>query len=142
VATVTEIYDFLRVLFARIGTMHCLKCGQPVQRDTIDSIVDTLYKNPPQTKILIAFSWPLKKGVRALQKDGFFRVIKDDKILNLDEVKLDKDKEVDVLVDRMSLSGGDRERLVDSLETGLKRGEGKVKVRIQRKKTLLFSERL
>ncbi|MBW2084150.1 MAG: excinuclease ABC subunit A, partial [Deltaproteobacteria bacterium] len=51
VATVTEIYDFLRVLFARIGIVHCLRCGQPVQRDTIDAMVDTLYKLPLQTKI-------------------------------------------------------------------------------------------
>ena len=57
VATVTEIYDFLRVLYARIGTIHCLNCGQPVIRDTIDSMVDALYKLPPQTKIRVSFSW-------------------------------------------------------------------------------------
>lgn len=56
VATVTEIHDFLRVLFARIGTVHCLKCGQPVQRDAIDSIVETLFKHAPETKVRISFS--------------------------------------------------------------------------------------
>lgn len=63
VATVTEIYDFLRVLYARIGTVHCLKCGNPVYQDTIDSIVETLYTLPPETKIWISFSWSLDKEI-------------------------------------------------------------------------------
>ncbi len=142
VATVTEIYDFLRVLFARIGTVHCLKCGQPVRRDTIDAIVETLFKFPPQTGIWITFSWPLKKGVKALKKDGFFRIVKDNKILNLDEAKLREEKEIDVLVDRMSLSREERGRLVDSLEMGLKKGEGKIKVRSHKGDEFIFSERL
>jgi len=72
VATVTEIYDFLRVLYARIGIIHCLKCGQSVHRDTIDSIVEKLYGLPPKIKIWISFSWPLEKGLIMLKKDGFF----------------------------------------------------------------------
>ena len=98
VATVTEIYDFLRVLYARIGIVHCLKCGQPVKRDTIDSIVETLFKLPPQTKIWISFYWPLKRGLGALKKDGFFRIIQNGKILNLDEVKIGKKKNIDGLL--------------------------------------------
>src|SRR5512136_70319 len=58
VATVTEIYDFLRVLFARIGTVHCLKCGRPVRRDTIDAIIEELSRLPAGTKALITFAWP------------------------------------------------------------------------------------
>src|SRR5512137_3119569 len=62
VATVTEIFDFLRVLYARIGTIHCQKCGQPVRRDTVDAIVETMFKLPVQTKVLISFASPLEKG--------------------------------------------------------------------------------
>ncbi|GAJ09152.1 unnamed protein product, partial [marine sediment metagenome] len=98
VATVTEIYDFLRVLFARIGTVHCIKCGQPVKRDTVDAIVETLYTLPPKTKIWISFSWPLKKGTAALKKGGFFRIIHRNKIMNLNDVKLEKRKKIDILV--------------------------------------------
>src|SRR5512139_1844777 len=61
VATVTEIHDFLRVLFARIGTVHCLKCGRPVLRDTIDAVVETLFQLPSRSKVMISFSWPLEK---------------------------------------------------------------------------------
>ena len=119
-ATVTEIYDFLRVLYARIGTVHCLKCGQPVKRDTVDAIVETLYTLPTKTKTWISFSWPLKKGTSTLKKAGFFRVIHRNKIMNLNEVKLEKRKQIDVLVDRMTLERDERERLVDSLEIALK----------------------
>jgi len=142
VATVTEIYDFLRVLFARIGTAHCLKCGQPVKRDTIDSIVETLYSLPPQTKIWISFSWPLEKGTAALKKGGFFRIIQKNKIMNLDDVKLEKRKKIDVLVDRMTLEREERERLVDSLEIALNKSEGKIKVQTDKHQEFIFSDKL
>ncbi len=142
VATVTEIYDFLRVLYARIGIVHCLKCGQPVKRDTIDATVETLYKLPPQTKIWISFSWPMKSGLSSLKKDGFFRVIQNSKVLNLDEAKFEKNKDIDVFVDRMSLDREERERLVDSLEMALKKGDGKIKVQTDKNKEYLFSDKL
>ncbi|MFP4083055.1 MAG: excinuclease ABC subunit UvrA [Candidatus Aminicenantes bacterium] len=142
VATVTEIYDFLRVLFARLGTVHCLRCGQPVKRDTIDAIVEILFKLPPQTKIWISFSWPLKNGLGPLRKDGFFRIIQNGKITDLGQVNRDKKKEIDVLVDRMTLDREERERLVDSLELGLKKGEGKIKVRTHKNKKFIFSHKL
>jgi excinuclease ABC subunit A len=142
VATVTEIYDFLRVLFARIGTVHCLKCGQPVIRDTIDSMVEVLYKLPPETKIFISFTWPLEKGTAALKKGGFFRVIQKNKILSLEEARLQKSGTVDVLVDRTTLDRGERERLVDSLEIALKEGGGKIKVQTENKKEFIFSDKL
>ena len=142
VATVTEIYDFLRVLFARIGTVHCLKCGQPVVRDTIDSMVEVLYKLPPETKIFISFTWPLEKGTAALKKGGFFRVIQKNKILNLEEARLQKSGTIDVLVDRTTLDRGERERLVDSLEIALKEGGGKIKVQTENKKEFIFSDKL
>jgi excinuclease ABC subunit A len=142
VATVTEIYDFLRVLYARIGAVHCLKCGQPVQRDTVDSIVETLYKLPPETKIWISFSWPLEKGVALLKKGGFFRVIDKNEIVNIDEVRLEKKGSVDVLVDRMTLNREERERLVDSLEIALREGNGKAKVRAEKHQEFAFSDKL
>ncbi|MCK4495346.1 MAG: excinuclease ABC subunit A, partial [Candidatus Aminicenantes bacterium] len=142
VATVTEIYDFLRVLYARIGIIHCLKCGQPVHRDTIDSIVEKLYGLPPKIKIWISFSWPLEKGLIMLKKDGFFRIIQENKIVNLEDANLEKNKSLDVLVDRMTLNREDRERLVDSLEIGLKKGEGKIKVQTARHEEFVFSDKL
>lgn len=142
VATVTEIYDFLRVLFARIGTVHCSKCGQPVKRDTVDAIVETLYTLPPKTKIWISFSWPLKKGTAALKKGGFFRIIHRNKIMNLNDVKLEKRKKIDILVDRMTLERDERERLVDSLEIALTKGEGEIKVQADRHREFIFSDKL
>jgi excinuclease ABC subunit A len=142
VATVTEIYDFLRVLYARIGTVHCLNCGQPVKRDTVDSMVETLFTLPPKTKLRISFSWPLKKGLAALKKGGFFRIIHKNKIMNINEVKLKERKKIDVLVDRMTLEREDRERLVDSLEIALKKGEGKIKVQTDKDQEFIFSDRL
>ena len=142
VATVTEIYDFLRILFARTGTVHCIKCGQSVERDTIDSMVETLNSLPPQTKIMISFSWPLDKGLAPLKKGGFFRIIQKKKIKNLDEARLEKGEKIDVFVDRMTLDRNERERLVDSLEIALKRGGGKVKVQTDNHKEFIFSDRL
>ncbi|MBL7082457.1 MAG: excinuclease ABC subunit UvrA [Candidatus Aminicenantes bacterium] len=142
VATVTEIYDFLRVLFARIGTIHCLRCHKPVIRDTIDSIVETLYFFPSQTKILISFSWPLERGLAFLKKSGFFRIIQENKIVNIDKTNLEKEEKIDVLVDRMTLDRNERERLVDSLEIGLKRGGGKIKVQTEKHKEFIFSDKL
>ncbi len=142
VATVTEIYDFLRILFARTGAVHCLKCGQPVERDTIDSMAETLNSLPPQTKIIISFSWPLDKGLTPLKKGGFFRIIQKKKIKNLDEARLEKGEKIDVFVDRMTLDRNERERLVDSLEIALRRGGGKVKVQTDNHKEFIFSDRL
>ncbi len=142
VATVTEIYDFLRVLFARIGIIHCLKCGQPVVRDTIDSIVETLYRFPPQSKIWITFTWPVEKGLGALKKGGFLRVVEDSRIVPLEKANREKAAKIDVLVDRTALDREERERLVDSLEIGLRHGEGKIRVRTDEGLEFLFSDRL
>lgn len=145
VATVTEIYDFLRVLYARIGVVHCQKCGQPVYRDTIDAIVEKLYELPPQTKIWISFFWPREKGLSTLRKDGFHRIIQGDEIISLDKARGKTTKHLDVLVDRLSLDEEERDRLVDSLEMGMKRGEGKVKVQTERGEkgdVFIFSDKL
>jgi excinuclease ABC subunit A len=142
VATVTEIHDFLRVLFARIGVVHCLKCGRPVRRDTIDAIVETLFGLPDRPSVRITFSWPLEKGTAVLRKEGFFRVIQDDLVVELETARLPKKGQAEVFVDELRLDPSDRERLVDSLEMGFKKGGGRVRVRAADGREFLFSERL
>jgi len=142
VATVTEIHDFLRVLFARVGAIHCLTCGRPVRRDTIDSVVETLFRLPPRSPLLISFSWPLEKGHALLKKEGFFRIIQDDRVLDLEKARLPKKGTVDVFVDELALDPEERERLADSLETAFKKGDGRVKVRVRGGDEFLFSDKL
>ena len=142
VATVTEIHDFLRVLFARVGLIHCLRCGRPVRRDTIDGAVETLSKLPPRTRLLVLFSWPLEKSLASLKKEGFSRIVRDGQITNLEEAELGDKATVDVLVDKLALDPEERERLVDSLEIALKKGDGRAMVRTDEGKELLFSDRL
>jgi excinuclease ABC subunit A len=142
VATVTEIYDFLRVLYARIGTVHCLKCGHPVTRDTIDSIIDSLYALPPVTKVMITFSWPADKGTAALKKEGFFRLVEGGEVVNLEVKAPSKRGALEVLVDRLALDPEERERLADSLELALKKGDGRAKVRTETGRELPFSDKL
>jgi excinuclease ABC subunit A len=142
VATVTEIYDFLRVLFARIGVVHCQKCGQPVSRDTIDAIVEKLHTLAPQSKIWISFIWPREKGLTALRRDGFHRIVEGDEIVPLDKARQKKTGDLNVLVDRLSLDEEERDRLVDSLEMGMKKGEGRVEVRTGKGQIFYFSDKL
>ena len=142
VATVTEIYDFLRVLFARIGIVHCLKCGRPVRRDTIDGAVDTLLALPTGTRLSISFSWPAARGLSVLKKDGFSRVLGGGEIVPIDEIRPAKTGSIDVLVDRLSLDKDERERLADSLEMALKKGEGRARVLAGDGPEFRFSERL
>jgi len=144
VATVTEIYDYLRVLYARIGTIHCLKCGQPVIRDTIDSMADTLLRLPSGTRLFITFSWPDYGKISELKKEGFLQVFAEGKISNLDEIKVSPQKtgNLEILVDQLLLDPEDRERLVDSLEIALKKGDGRVSVHTTEGKVFHFSEHL
>jgi excinuclease ABC subunit A len=129
VATVTEIYDFLRVLYARIGTIHCRQCGRPVLRDTIDGVVDTLLALPAGTRISISFAWPAGKGTAELKKEGFFRILEGDSVIDLEKTGPAKKGPFDVLVDRLTPDPEERERLADSLELALKKGGGRAMVR-------------
>ena len=145
VATVTEIYDFLRILYARIGILHCLKCGEPVRRDSIDSIIETVFSFPENSKLYITFSWPKEKDKTILQKRGFHRILLNEGIVPLEEINFDEFDKIDVLVDRLYLDYEDRERLVDSIEIALREGEGRCKVIIYKdgkKEELYFSEKL
>ncbi len=142
VATVTEIHDFARILYARIGTIHCSTCGKPVIRDSIDAIVDELYKLSSRSKILISFSRPIENGWDDLKKDGFHRIIQGDTIVELEKAKLKEKEFLNVFVDRLTIDPEDRERLVDSLELGLKKGGGRVKVQSEDHREFIFSDKL
>ena len=140
VATVTEIFDFLRVLFARIGTVHCLRCGRPVLRDTVDGMIAELGREPAGTRALVTFAWPRERGLPALRKDGFSRAAAGGSVVDIEAVK--GTGPLDVLVDRLTLGADERERLADSLETALKKGDGRVLVRTEAGRDYRFSEKL
>ena len=144
VATVTEIYDFLRVLYARIGTVHCLKCGRPVKRDTIDAVIEELGRLPEGTRALVTFAWPAEKGTALLKKDGFSRIVVDGAVVDLAEAGAAALKRgpLDVLVDRIALKTDERERLADSLEMALKKGGGRARVRTEDGREFPFSDKL
>jgi excinuclease ABC subunit A len=142
VATVTEAYDYMRVLYARIGVVHCNQCGRPVARDTIDAIVETLFRLPTAAKAWISFPWPLEKGLAHLKKQGFFRVLRDGEVVDFDDAKFKKNEVLDIFVDRISLEKEERERLVDSLEMALKHGGGRVRVRTEDGREFHFSDKL
>jgi excinuclease ABC subunit A len=135
VGTVTEVYDYLRLLFARVGRPHCPKCGRPIQRQTVQEIVDQVLALPGGERILVlAPVVTSRKGeyhklFDLLKREGFVRVRVDGEVRDLDEeIKLDKQRkhDVEVVVDRLVIGKDIARRLADSLETALKRGEGTV----------------
>jgi excinuclease ABC subunit A len=137
VGTVTEIHDYLRLLFARAGEVHCTKCGKKIERQTVDQIVDDIMKRPDGSKLMILA--PVVSGRKGqhtklledLSKSGYTRVVVDGNTYTLDEeIVLDKNKKhtIDVVIDRIVLSSDAETRLHDSVETGLTRGEGIVKI--------------
>jgi len=137
VATTTEIYDHLRLLYARIGQPHCPQCGRPIRRQTVEEIVDQIFELTPGERLLIlapvvsARKGEYRKIFEGLKREGFVRVRVDGEIHDLDQPPaLDKKKkhDVDVVVDRLVLGPDIKRRLADSLETALKRGEGTVLV--------------
>lgn len=149
VGTVTEIYDYLRLLFARIGKPHCPKCGKPVTPQSTDQILEQILKLPEGTRLtLLAPIVNQRKGrhedvFERLKNAGFVRVLVDEKIFELDEeIKLAKTKKhsIDLIVDRLVIRENIRSRLTDSLETALKFGEGIVKVQTD-ENILTFSEK-
>jgi excinuclease ABC subunit A len=150
VGTVTEIYDYLRLLFARIGHPHCPECGREISRQTVQQIVDAVQEIPQGSRIMILA--PLvrdRKGehqtiFNGLQKAGFVRVRVDGQIYDLsEEFQLDKNKRhtLEAVVDRLQIEQNENAtRLADSIETALKLGSGVVLVKILDEEELLFSE--
>ncbi len=148
VGTVTEIYDYLRLLYARIGVPYCPKCGKKIEKQTVDQIVDSVLEYPEGTKIQVLS--PVVRGKKGefvkylqdLQKEGFVRAIIDDTLYELsDTITLDKNKKhnIDVVVDRLVVKEDIRNRLAESVETAMKFSENLVKVDIPGKETKLYS---
>ncbi|MCK5576922.1 MAG: excinuclease ABC subunit UvrA, partial [Dehalococcoidales bacterium] len=150
VGTVTEVYDYLRLLFARAGHPHCPKCGREITMQTVEQIVDAIQTLPRGGKIMILA--PLVKDRKGeyqqvfddLRKAGYARVRIDGQINDLsDEFQLDKFKRhsIEAVVDRLVIGeSGSQSRLADSVETALKLGAGVVLVSIIGGEELLFSE--
>ena len=137
VGTVTEIYDYLRLLFARIGTPYCPHCNKPIAQQTIDQIVDIIEKYPLGSKLTIlaptirAQKGAFAKNLESYKKSGFVRVKIDGSIYSLDEeINLDKNLKhnISVVIDRIILKDGVTARLTDSIETAVKLAEGLVSI--------------
>src|SRR3954462_5681167 len=139
VGTITEIYDYLRVLYARAGEQRCYNCGGPVGARTAGQIVDELAELPDKTQVtLLAPKAENRKGefremFTELQKAGFVRVRIDGMIVRLDDVgALEKQKKhsIELVIDRITINRSDKGRLTDSVETALREGKGKMMVEV------------
>jgi excinuclease ABC subunit A len=150
VGTVTEIYDYLRLLFARVGTPHCYQCGQPITSQSLDQIVDQVMALAEGTRVSILA--PLvadQKGthkslLKSLKKDGFARIRIDGRTLDIEDIgNLEKNKKhrIDVVVDRLIIKENVKNRLADSLELSMAQSNGLVTVDIMEQYEILFSER-
>lgn len=139
VGTVTEIYDYFRLLYARVGIPHCPNCGKVISRQTVDQMVDEIMKLPERTKFIVLA--PVVRGrkgehVKLLEKakkSGFVRVIVDGSMYELsEEIKLDKNKKhsIDIVVDRLVVRQDVERRLTDSIETALQLAEGLMKIEV------------
>lgn len=149
VATITEIYDYLRILFARIGVVHCYKCQRKISSQSAQQIVDTLMRYPEGTKIVILSPFisgkkgEFKKEIRELLRSGYVRARIDNEFVELTtDIQLDKRKKhtIDVLIDRLIIKGNIRTRLSDSVESALKLSQGTLKI-ITDKGEEIFSEK-
>lgn len=168
VATATEIYDYLRLLFARVGRTYCYRCGEPVTRDSVDQIADRVLENQPGRRFLVLYQlhFPAEQdkkrkgrpsrrkaedGVRRtiveLQKHGFTRLWQSDRIFDLTQpetlLEMKFNEPVFVLVDRLSVTPDARSRLVDSIELAYREGHGDAVVQFADggQERLVFSER-
>ena len=137
VGTVTEIYDYFRLLYARVGIPHCPKCGREIKKQTVDQMVDHIMGMPERTKIqLLAPVVRGRKGTHAklfeqARKSGYVRVLVDGSLYELnEEIKLDKNikHNIEIIVDRLIVKPGIEKRLTDSIETVLNLAEGKLVV--------------
>lgn len=150
VGTVTEIYDYLRLLYARIGIPHCPQCGRPIAQQTVEQIVDQVLSLAERTRIQVLApvvrgrKGEYKKLFEEIRRDGFVRVRVDGEMREVSEdIELDRNKKHDiyVVVDRIIVRDDIRGRLTDSVETALKRGDGVVVIDVMDEEELVFSER-
>ncbi len=152
VGTVTEIYDYLRLLYARVGTPYCPNCGDEIKPQSVDEIVNSILKLGEGTKIQILA--PIAKGKKGeflstfneLRQEGFVRVKVDGEIFNLDEdeIELAKTKKHDiyVVVDRIVVKDSAQSRIADSVQIALKKAEGVAVVDVVGDKEIIYSEKL
>ena len=149
VGTVTEIYDYLRLLFARAGRPHCPKCGKPITQQTVDQMIDQIKELPERTKLLIMAQvvrgkkGEHKKILAHIRHEGYVRVRVDGEVMDVGEdIQLEKNKKhtIEVVIDRLVVREGMETRLADSLETALKLGDGVAYVQIVDGELLMFSE--
>ncbi len=149
VGTVTEIYDYLRLLYARIGIPHCPVCGRPITQQTVDQMVDEIMKLPQGTRFQVLA--PVVRGrkgtqqkeLEAARRGGFARVRIDGALYDLDEeISLEKNKKhtVEIVVDRLVLNGDIHTRLADSLETSIGLTGGLVSIDVIGGEEMLFSQ--
>ncbi len=149
VGTVTEIHDYMRLLFAHIGKPHCWVCDRPIQRQTVQQIVDTIFKLGGGTKIYVLA--PVVRGRKGqhkgvldeVRKEGFLRVRIDGKIYSIDkDINLEKNKKhsIEVVIDRLEIENEFQERLTESIELSLKIGSGLTIIHELPSKDHLFSE--
>lgn len=152
VGTVTEIYDYLRLLYARAGTPYCPNCGEEIKPQTIDEIVNNILKLGEGKKIQILA--PVVRGKKGefqstfaeLQQEGFVRVKVDGEIYNLDEDEIElaktKKHDISVVVDRIVIKEASRSRLADSVQIALKKADGIVVIDVVGENEIIFSEKL
>ena len=149
VGTVTEIYDYLRLLYARIGVPHCPVCGREIKQQTVDQIVDQILALPERTRVQILA--PVIRGRKGehvkefenARKSGFVRVRADGILYDLsEEIKLEKNKKhnIEIVVDRLAVSGTIKSRLTDSLETALRLSGGLVIADVTDGEEMVFSQ--
>ncbi|MBX3198302.1 MAG: excinuclease ABC subunit UvrA [Labilithrix sp.] len=150
VGTVTEIADYLRLLFARIGIPHCPSCGKRIEAQTVQQIVDRILALPEGSRFSVlapvarARKGELKLELERLRRDGFVRARVDGAVVDLgDPIELDRSKahDLDVVVDRIVLKDGVKGRLTDSVELALKTGEGRLLVAVEGEEPFWLSER-
>jgi len=150
VGTVTEIYDYLRLLFARIGKIFCHRCGREIEPQSVQQIVDQVMQQPEGTRLLVlaplvrARKGEYKRELKQLQAEGYVRARIDGQIYALAEApELDKNKKhtIEVVIDRLIMKEGLEGRLADSVETALRLGEGLVLVQVVDGECLRFSEK-
>jgi excinuclease ABC subunit A len=150
VGTVTEIADYLRLLYARVGIPHCPNCGKRIEAQTVQQIVDRVLGMPEGTRLSImapiarARKGELKLELERLRREGFVRARIDGSVVDLgDEIELDRTKihDLDVVVDRLVLKDGIKGRLTDSVELALKLGEGRLLVQPGEDEPFWMSER-
>jgi excinuclease ABC subunit A len=154
VGTVTEIYDYLRLLFARIGHPYCYNCGREITSQTVSQMVDRVMAMPPGTKLSVLApivrgrKGEYKKELQQMKKDGYVRARVDGKLRELsEEIVLDKQKKhtIEIVIDRLVIKEGLEKRLADSLEVALKLSDGIVVISPAEdggKKDVLYSEKL